>query len=368
MLTKKITLINFSIFLLITITGYSQINAPDSLPHNPQLSVDSINSPVFFASTTIFQKIKQDSFYQVILKTNFDSLIKNKKVSTEHHPGTILFKNEEGEEIKMNVKIEPRGRSRRKYCSSMPPLKIDFPKKALQELGLFPGCDKLKLVTNCNDTENSDQVLMKEYWIYNLYNKITPQSFEVFPVKITYIDENNPSERIQRFAFFIESNEEVALRLKGESVDMFGTTPEKLESTSYHNTLLFQYMIGNLDWDIMVQRNVKFIQPDKGDQPILIPYDFDFSGLVKAPHARLNPDYNQKNIEERFPQGKFASKEALMNTVKVFKNLEKEGFRCYMNCSILTKSEKKKMNKYLTSFYRIIRDKAYLQELFLGED
>lgn len=365
MLTRKIIPILLIFVCLMPILGISQIAEHDTV--SATQNVTSKDSLDFFASTTIFQKIKQDSFYEVILKTDFDSLIKNKKISNNHYPGTILLKNGKGTQFKMKVKIEPRGRSRRKVCSSMPPLKIDFPKKALKELGLFPGCDKLKLVTNCNDTENSDQVLMKEYWIYNLYNQVTPHSFQVFPLKITYVNTNNPDERIERFAFFIESNEELELRLKGQAMNGFGTTPAQIESTSYHNTLLFQYMIGNLDWDIKVQRNVKLIQPDAGGKPILIPYDFDFSGLVKAPHARLNPDFKQKNIEERFPQGKFTDKATLMATATNFQELEKNGFRCYMSCAILDKSVKKKMSKYLTSFFRILKDKPYLRELFLEE-
>lgn len=368
MLTEKIASLLLSFLLWIPLESFSQINASDSLSIKKENSIKSnLDAPDFFGATTIFQKIKQDSFFEVILQTDFDSLIKNKKISSASYPGTILFKNESGQQLKTKVKIEPRGRSRRKVCSSMPPLKIDFPKKALQKLGLFPGCDKLKLVTNCNDTEDSDQVLMKEYWIYNLYNQITPESYQVFPVKITYVNSNDPDERIERFAFFIESNEELALRLKGESVSAFGTTPDQIEPTSYHNTLLFQYMIGNLDWDIKVQRNIKLIQPDAGGRSILVPYDFDYSGLVKAPHARLNPDYNQKNIEERFPQGKFPDKATLMATAKKFSALQKEGFRCYMDCPILYKSVKKKMTKYLSSFFRILRDKSYLQELFLEE-
>ena len=366
--TKKITLFLLSFLFWVPVESFSQINTSDSLLINEEVSIkDSLDKPDFFASTTIFQKIKQDSFFEVILQTDFDSLIKNKKISTQSYPGTILFKDRFGKEFKTKVKIEPRGRSRRKVCSSMPPLKIDFPKKVLHKLGLFPGCDKLKLVTNCNDTEDSDQVLMKEYWIYNLYNQVTPESYQVFPVRITYVNSNDPTDRIERFAFFIESNEELELRLKGKATKSFGTTPSQIEATSYHNTLLFNYMIGNLDWDIKVQRNIKLIQPDAGGQPILVPYDFDFSGLVKAPHARLNPDYGQKNIEERFPQGKFASKEALLATAKRFANLQKDGFKCYMNCPILDKTAKKKMNKYLTSFYRILKDKSYLQELFLEE-
>lgn len=368
MLTKNLTPILLCCLFTIPIAAICQESTNEGANNNQVVSAKKNPKALdFFASTTIFQKIKQDSFFEVILQTDFDSLIKNKKISKNAYPGSILFKNEKGEQFKMKVKIEPRGRSRRRVCSSMPPLKIDFPKKALDQLGLFPGCDKLKLVTNCNDTEDSDQVLMKEYWIYNLYNKVTPHSYQVFPVKITYVNSNDPEDRIERFAFFIESNEELALRLKGESISVFGTTPNKIETNSYHNTLLFQYMIGNLDWDLVVQRNIKLIQPNAGGKPILVPYDFDFSGLVKAPHARLNPDFNQKNIEERFPQGKFSSKEALMTTAKRFASLQKEGFRCYMECTILEKSVKKKMNKYLTSFYRILKDKSYLKELFLAE-
>jgi len=216
---KKITPFLLSLFFFIPIALFCQSDTTNSpIVTEKVASKKEQNKPDFFASTTIFQKIKRDSFYEVILQADFDSLIKNKKISMESYPGTVLFKNGKGEQFKMKVKIEPRGRSRRKVCSSMPPLKIDFPKKALKKLGLFPGCDKLKLVTNCNDTEDSDQVLMKEYWIYNLYNRITPHSFQVFPVKITYVNANDPDERIQRFAFFIENNKELELRLKGKAI------------------------------------------------------------------------------------------------------------------------------------------------------
>lgn len=322
--------------------------------------------PDFDTSTTIFQKIKRDSFFEVILQTNFDSLIKNKKVSQKKYSGTILFKNALGESFKTNVKIEPRGRSRRKVCS-MPPLKIDFPKKMLEKLGLYPGGDKLKLVTNCNDTKDSDQVLMKEYWIYKLYNEVTPESFQAFPVKITYVDTNNPDEKMEHLAFFIESNEELALRLDAENISRFGTIPQQLTENSYHNVLLFQYMVANLDWNLSVTRNVKLLQPKNSEKLIIVPYDFDYSGLVKAPHARLNPDYGQRYMEQRFPQGKFASKTALHQTIDTFKRHQKTGFTNFQNCATLTKSEKKKMHRFLNSFYKILRNKAYLEKLFLEE-
>ncbi len=374
MLTNKTYFYFLLLFHFLYVQGFSQVAPIDTTHQHAEveqdesklIGKDSLTLPDFHSSTTIFQKIKRDSFFEVVLETNFDSLIKNKKVSSKKYPGTILFKNMQGEKFKMKVKIEPRGRSRRKVCS-MPPLKIDFPKKALEALGLFPGCDKLKLVTNCNDTEFSDQVLMKEFWIYNLYNHITPESYKVFSVKITYVNENDPTDRIERFAFFIENNDELAMRLNGETVSQFGTQPSWITPKSYQNTLLFNYMVGNLDWDILVGRNVKFIKTKDTDKITLVPYDFDYAGLVKAPHARLNPDFNQKNIEERFAKGKFPNKDALDKTVKEFMSHKDDGFQCYKNCPILNKKVKKKMNRYLGSFYQILKDKPTLYEAFLEE-
>lgn len=359
------------LFLFLHLQGFGQspsthLHSKVELNKSEDFEKDSLANPDFYSSTTIFQKITRDSFFEVVLETNFDSLIKNKKVSSKKYPGTILFKNKAGEKFKMNVKIEPRGRSRRKVCS-MPPLKIDFPKKALEAMGLFPGCDKLKLVTNCNDTEDSDQVLMKEFWIYNLYNHLTPESYKVFSVKIIYVNENDPTDRIERFAFFIENNDELAMRLNGEIVTKFGTQPSWITSQSYQNTLLFNYMIGNLDWDILVGRNVKLIKTKTSDKLTLVPYDFDYAGLVKAPHARLNPDFNQKNIEERFARGRFPNKEALDKKVKEFFSHKEDGFQCYKECPILDKKVKKQMNRYLGSFYQILKDEPTLYKAFLEE-
>ncbi|MEM6317506.1 MAG: hypothetical protein AAF960_07535 [Bacteroidota bacterium] len=351
----------FLLFLLTPFLSYGQLSS---------VKVDSLGTktekalPDFHTSTTIFQKIQQDSFFEIILQTNFDSLLKNKRNSIGSYPGKISLKNNKGESIKLKVKVEPRGKSRRRVCS-MPPLKIDFPKKDLAKLGLYPSCDKLKLVTNCNDTENSDQVLLKEYWIYRLYNAITPESFKVALVKITYVNSNNTDERIVRYGFFIENNEELSNRLDGEIVNQFGVQAENITENSYHNTILFQYMVANLDWSVLMNRNIKYIKKEGQEKLIVVPYDFDYSGLVKAPHARLNPDFGQKRIEERFPMGTFSSKQALYETADRFLNLQKEELRCYLACPVLQKSVKKKMTRFLNEFFAILKDRRQLETLFL---
>ena len=82
--------------------------------------------------------------------------------------------------------------------------------------GYNPEFNKLKLVTHCleNKFEGNENV-MKEYLLYKLYNEITPESFRVQFVKITYLDSKGKLGKIKRFGFIIESKDQLAFRLQG---------------------------------------------------------------------------------------------------------------------------------------------------------
>ena len=67
-------------------------------------------------------------------------------------------------------------------------------------------------MTHCIDAETSQQVLMREYWAYQLYQHLTPHSFKVHLVNIIYVD-TQTEERIENLAFLIENNKEMARRL-----------------------------------------------------------------------------------------------------------------------------------------------------------
>ena len=55
---------------------------------------------------------------------------------------------------------------------------------------------------------------------------------------------------------------------------------------------LFEYMIGNLDWSVPVRHNIKLIVPKEDSNAIAfpVPYDFDYSGLVKTDYAIPPPE------------------------------------------------------------------------------
>ena len=313
-------------------------------------------------SQSLFEKISEDSIHHVVLAADFSKLIDTRFDKDAPKQQATLTLKKDTTEWQIPVKLALRGRFRRKICD-FPPIKLDFPKGQLQEMGLHPKFDELKLVTHCLDNPESNQTLLKEYWSYRLYNQLTPNSFKVHLVKITYLDINNPSDTEERLAFLIENNKELANRLGGKLVDKFGMTPEQLEDTSYYQTMLFNFMIGNVDWNIKAQRNIKYLQ--KEDSTLLVvPYDFDQSALVKAPYAKPHPDAGQKKLEDRLCLGKFPDTDLMNNFLQQFSSLKDE-FRYFKDCPHLSAKHKLRMTAYLDSFYKPLESKKYLRKTFL---
>lgn len=54
----------------------------------------------------------------------------------------------------------------------------------------------------------------------------------------------------------------------------------------------FQFLIGNTDFSVFIRHNQKLYSI--GDKVILVPYDFDMSGLVNANYAVVSQIPNQK--------------------------------------------------------------------------
>ena len=298
---------------------------------------------------SLFEKIQEDQIKQLILTADFDKLINTRFDKDAPKEQATITLQSDSTEWQLPVKLALRGRFRRKVCD-FPPIKLDFPKARLQEMGLHPKFDELKLVTHCLDGAESDQTLLKEYWAYRLYNQLTPNSFKVHLVKITYLDVNNPSQTEERLAFLIENNKELANRIGGKLVSKFGMKPEQLDSTSYYKTLLYNFMVGNLDWSLLAQRNIKYLQKEDSSL-IVIPYDFDQSAIVKAPYARPHPDAGQKKLEDRLLLGHFPDTETMYAFLQKFSNA-RDQFGVFNQCSHLSNKHKLRMTAYLDSFYK----------------
>jgi hypothetical protein len=324
-----------------------KVNAAHSLTTR-----DSIVEPN--PGPSIFEYLQQDEILEMTIATDIQKFIE-RKYTDKDQKAMISMKNADGFQESMEIKIAPRGKFRRQKCD-LPPIKLNFSKKKLKEKGIREDFDKLKLVTHCLDTEASAQEVLREYWAYKLYNQMTDYSFQVQLVRLECVDTENPDSTSIKFAFLIEDDDQLAERLQGKIVEAYNFDYKKFNKEVCHNFLLFQYMIGNTEWSIENQRNIKIIQPNDGSKPFVIPYDFDFSALVNASYALPNPDYNQYSIQQRICMGSFASEEELEQTCSAFLDSKDIKLSAIKSAPYLSKSSKREMIKFLKSFYRIIKN------------
>jgi len=289
----------------------------------------------------------------------------NKKLD-QYQPATVLFYGEDQPTLEFQTKIKARGKFRRLKCD-LPPLKINFSKSELSKLGFHKKFDKFKLVSHCLTNGTADNALLKEHCTYKMYNHISDFSFKVKSFTVVYQHDKDPRRVIRGDCFLIEPNKEMAFRNGGTLVDTIGINSTDVTPESYHHVILFNYMIGNTDWSILTQKNVKFLLKKGSDKLIIVPYDFDNCKLVNPPYLVLYPEAKRKKRDNRHVKEKFHNKESLYNELIYFQALEKYHLASCNECEKLQIKEKKKMKIYLKPFFKSIIKIGKMEAIFLKE-
>jgi hypothetical protein len=336
--------------ILITASLHANTNPPATTDDN------GLGTP---KSKSIFYELAGEEVLTVTIKTALDSLTHNKK-TINYYPASFSYEGENGVTIENSIKVRPRGRSRRNYCD-FPPLKIKFSKKELMAKGISGSHKSLKLVTHCNDAEGSKQNVMEEYLAYKIYNELTDKSLKVQLVKVKYEDTNS-QRSFKRYGILIEDIDELAERLDGEEVDMFGQDLASFDSKEINMFAMFQFMIGNEDWRIPFMRNVKLIQPKNSKKLVAIPYDFDASGLVAATYAKPDADLRLKSVRQRSFMGSFKNKKEREQLISFFNRKKEAIYSTVKEFKQLNKIDRNEALKYFDAFYEIINTSSLLKK------
>ncbi len=279
--------------------------------------------------------------------------IKRKNKNSLKFDGTLSYLDVDAELINVDMKIEVRGNHRlKKSVCRFPPLKISFKKRKTKGT-LFKKQKTLKLVTQCDAYRNIyTDYLMKEYLAYRILNIITPQSFYVRLVNINYQGESSSKTN---FAFFIEHKKRLAKRLGARSLSIEGTSAVYLESIHLNQVSLFQLLIGNIDWSATSGgrseccHNIKLFDKGGVDDILAIPYDFDFSGLVKAKYAVPSKDLRLDSITDRRYRGYCRNNEHLDANIELFNHKKPEILALLQDFSHLSEKQKKSASITLKS-------------------
>lgn len=289
---------------------------------------------------------------EITIRTDLGELINNRRRDT-YQEAQFSYEDLSGAEASSTIEIKPRGKFRRRVCD-FPPLKLKFPKKQLLAAG-FSEHNDLKLVTHCvDDKEIGQDYLLREYLIYKLYNELSSNSFRVQLVKVTYED-NGPANlgKIKRFGFILEDEDEAANRMGGEQCECRGVPKDSVMAADERLMSMFQFMVGNADWDFAMSRNL--LQVRLSNNYVLpVGYDYDFSGLVNASYALPTSDHKLLTVRDRIYLGHPAANAELQQTINLFQSKKEKLLGIVSGFKLLDKASRDDIAAYLSSFYGLL--------------
>ncbi len=303
-----------------------------------------------------------DEVMALTLTAPFRAISRDRSTEPEYRPGSMSYTTRAGEVNEFEIKIRPRGKSRRdrKVCA-FPPLRLNLQKGKL-EGSVFENQNILKLVTHCKTSERFQRYLLKEYLVYKILNVLTPVSFNVRLLKVSYIDSEKDGKPLERYGFFIEHKKRLAARVNLPTSEVARIRTSELDPWQASVAEIFQYMVSNTDYSFIAApagedccHNAIVLGPAGGPYAP-VPYDFDRTGMVSPPSALPDENLGQRNVRDRLYRGfcrqQDVTDRAIEHTVRKRDELE----TLIRNQVGLEDGEKKKVLRYLEGYYNIAAD------------
>ncbi len=306
-----------------------------------------------------FDFFSSEEALEMTLSFDIRGLVKTKN-KPEYYDAILTVKESDSDSITQHIKVKARGFFRCDFCS-FPPLMMKFKNKnseAIQVEG-----KTLKLVTHCHQTPKFDQYVMKEYLAYKLLNNLDANySFKTRLVKIHYVDVNKPKNSYTGYGIVIENETMLAQRNNAVVIKSDLFTPGDMNPTYMNRMALFNYMIGNTDWSVQMQHNIKilmsFDMPNSKGIPVL--YDFDYSGLVNTYYAAPFEELPIKTVTDRYYQGVCTNVNELKPLIDEFAGLKDKMLGTIRDFPYLAKNDKKQAESYISSFYTLYKNENYM--------
>lgn len=330
------------------ITSYAQLPA-DSAAAAQQHS---------FGNKGLFEN---DELLEITLNGNIRELLNDRSEDSKYHSLHLSYKNEDSNKITLPVKMKTRGNFRRlkKNCI-YPPLFINFSKSDSLKASVFRKQNKLKLVMPCR----TDDYVIREWLVYKLYNLLTPNSLRARLVTVKLEDTQNKKTTSSFYGILLEDEDDMAER-NGLICVNKKVQFEQTDRNAFLTMTVFEYLIGNTDWSVQYQHNIKLIAKDSNAIPVTVPYDFDHAGIVNAPYALPAEELELASVRQRLYRGLCIKDMQEFNSViTLYNNHKKDIYSTYTNCALLDKKYIKSTVGYLDEFYETINNPAAVKKQF----
>ena len=296
----------------------------------------------------------------VTIRAPFTTIMRERS-EEEDKFATLTYNDAVAGSVTVELGVQARGRFRRQRdVCKWAPLRLNFKKSSLENT-VFAGSDKMKLVTHCrNNSDRYAQSLLTEHLAYRILNLITDASFRVRLLRITYVDtDKDDRERIE-LGFLIEHKDQVARRIGLATNDMQETTIAALDARHTNLTSLYQFLIGNTDFSPIrgvpgeaCCHNYVLFGAEEG-QILAVPYDFDMSGIVDAPHASPNPRFGLRNVQERLYRGRCVNNGHVDASVQTFLDQKQAIYDLINTNELFQPNRRKDTLRFLDEFFATI--------------
>lgn len=298
------------------------------------------------------------------------STIVSARPDEDELPATFEFKNSAGTTVTFDIKIRARGKFRKQQdICAFPPLRLNFVGSQTKDT-LFHKQDKVKLVTHCQATSRYEQVTLREYIAYRILNVMSAASFRARLMKITYVDSEGKKADDVRYGFIIEDSDRLAKRLGKSVLDIPSTQVSALDPEYTNLISVYQYLVGNTDFSMIhgVEGDAcchnHVLLGNDGERVWSIPYDFDQTGLVNAPHAGPNARFKLRSVRNRLYRGRCVNNELLDATIAKYKAKRSEILQVINEVDASNKQSVDSMRRFVEDFYRVLDSEKRIDREF----
>ena len=276
---------------------------------------------------------------------------KKYKSKDEYLDAVLTYYNSPEDSVVKNIKVRARGNIRRTAICDFPPLMLNFRMKD-SEGTEFEGINKLKIVPYCKI--GYEDYILREYLVYRLFNVVTDYSYRVRLFRITYINTSRTQKNITQFAFAIEPTALLAERTGTTEIEYTGTTQRNIKPDMLDMAADFNYMIGNTDWSVPIQHNVQLLyqpQATGNEANLIIPYDFDYAGIVHTNYAVPFESLPIENVRQRLYMAMCREEDSFLEVLKKLQDKKQELYKVIEDFPYLHPRSKRDMTSYLNEFF-----------------
>jgi len=317
--------------------------------------IDSLRATYAVKDTQDIKVTLFDSDEVIDISLKFDiQRYKKARSDTMNLDAVLTYYISDKDSVVKNIKVRARGNIRRTAICDFPPLMLNFKMKdpAGKE---FAGINKLKIVPYCRI--GYEQYVLREYLVYKLYNVLTDYSLRVRLFKITYLSSVREKKPLTQYGFALEPINLFEKRTKTKELNYSNVTQRNIRPEVLDRAAIFNFMIGNTDWSVPIKHNVILLTDAKNsaaNDNLIIPYDFDYAGIVGTDYAVPFESLPIKTVQERLYMAVCRSETEFAGTVNEFMEKKDEFYKVINTFPYISENSRKSMTKYLDGFYYLI--------------